>query len=253
MIRALLTLLLCLGACAPRMAVRDPQLVERVWTTLHPASNPTQRLTASFSLNVDTPERTGRMIGQLWGYPLSTVRLDLTSGTGASVAMIRETPDLWMAFIPSENKAYHHELAQAGLALFHIPVPFTTAQVSSLLVGDLGPVLGNAYSSVRETKEGGLRFTFPHGDVTVLETTADQGTLTITGRAGWSLICEKPYDAPAFPSRRLYSKLTFSSPVDGSAVLRIKTLDSAGAWQDADLDLHLPQDVQWMRISSTPN
>jgi hypothetical protein len=250
---ALLILLALLGGCAPQIIpVQDPAAVSRIWSTLHPRSSAADRITARFSMQVATKERTGRLVGQLWGYSASVIRMDLSSGTGASVAMIRETPDLWTAYLPSENKAYHHSRAQAGLALFQIPVPFDARQISSLLSGDLGPILSPEYASVQGTREGRIRFNFSSGDVAYVETSENMDPLILGGRRGWTLICEKPYALPAFPDHVLYDRYTFSSPKDGKAVLRIKSLEAGGEWQAADLDLILPQDVQWMRITSTP-
>jgi hypothetical protein len=245
-------LAIVLGGCAPQVQVRDPEAVSRVWSVLHPAPADTERLTARFSLQVETPERTGRLLGQLWGYPAAVVRLDLASGTGASVAMIRETPELWLAYIPSENRAYHNPRARAGLDLFQIPVPFDARQIGSLLAGDLAPIVGERYAGVRDAGDGLIRYEFDRGEVARMDASGDLETLVLTGRGGWTLTCEKAYAAPAFPDRRLFDKYTFSSPRDGRAVIRVKSLESGGEWKSGDLDLTLPQDVQWMRITNKP-
>jgi hypothetical protein len=247
----LFILLALLAGCAPQIPIQDPTAVSRIWSTLHPRSSAADRITARFSMQVATKERTGRLVGQLWGYSASVIRMDLSSGTGASVAMIRETPDLWTAYIPSENKAYQHARAQAGLALFQIPVPFDARQISSLLSGDLGPILPPEYASVQGTREGRIRFNFSTGDVAYVETSENMDPLILGGRGGWTLICEKPYALPAFPDHVLYDRYTFSSLRDGKAVLRIKSLEAGGEWLAADLDMILPQDVQWMRITPT--
>jgi hypothetical protein len=249
---ALVILLTVLGGCAPQIPIRDPEAVSRIWSTLHPRSSAADRVTTRFSMHVATSERTGRMVGQLWGYPASIIRLDLSSGTGAAVALIRETPDLWIAYIPSENKAYRHAQARAGLALFQIPVPFNARQISALLCGNLEPILPPEYTSVEGTREGRIRFNFSSGDVAYVETPENMETLILGGRKGWTLTCEGVYSAPAFPDHVLYDKHTFSSPRDGKAVLRVKSLEAGGEWQNRDLDLNLPQDVQWMRITSAP-
>lgn len=250
--RFVLALLVLLLGCAPRYPLQDPGTVSRVWSILHPRGAASDRLTARFSLQVETKERTGRLVGQLWGYSSSVIRLDLASGTGASVAMIRETPDLWTAYIPSENKAYHHPQARAGLDLFQIPVPFNAKQMSSLLSGNLGPLLGPAYSSVSGTRDGGVRFDFSDGAVSWIEAPADLSRLTVRGREGWILTCEKPYSLPAFPEHQLFERYTFESPREGRAVLRVKSLEPGGSWRTSDLDLNLPPDVQWMRILHQP-
>ena len=248
-----LLVLLALGAgCAPQIPVRDPGAVSRVWSVLHPRTSDTDRVTARFSLQVETPERTGRLVGQLFGYPTSVIRLDLSSATGASVAMIRETPEMWLAYLPSENKAYHHPRAEAGLALFQIPVPFNARQIGGLLAGDLSPVLQGTYSSVQGTREGLVRFGFADGEILRMDAAENLETLVLTGRGGWTLTCEKPYVSPLFPDRQLYDRYTFSSPREGRAVLRVKSLDPGGDWRAGDLDLALPHDVRWMRITAQP-
>jgi hypothetical protein len=246
---ALTLLLAFLAACAPQIPVRDPAAATRIWSTLRPVTSP-DRLTARFSLHVETKTRTGRLVGQLWGYPESVMRMDLASGTGMSVAMIRETPDQWMAYLPSENQAYQHAKAQAGLALFQIPVPFNARQTGSLLAGNLGTILPHEYESMQGTRDGRIRFTFASGDVAYLELPENMETMILGGRKGWTLTCEKPYALPAFPDHVLYDKYTFSSPRDGKAVLRVKSLESVGGWQAEDLNLNMPPDVQWMRITS---
>ncbi len=253
--RALLFLVVLtfLAGCAQKIPVQDPAAVPRIWSILHPRSSASDRVTARFSLQVENKDRTGRLVGQLWGFSASVIRLDLASGTGASVAMIRETPELWTAYIPSENKAYHHAQARAGLELFQIPVPFNAKQMASLLIGDLGPLVAPQYSFVTGTKEGGIRFTFSAGDVAWVETPTNLDRLLVGGRAGWILTCEKPYVSPAFPDHQLFERYTFSSPKDGKAVLRVKSLEPGGDWRTSDLDLNLPPDVQWMRIVNKPH
>ena len=248
----ILVLLAVLAGCAPQIPVQNPAAVSRIWSILHPRSSEADRITARFSLQVETKDRNGRLVGELWGYSASIIRMDLASGTGASVAMIRETPELWTAYIPSENKAYHHAQAQAGLALFQIPVPFNAKQISSLLSGDMGPVLDEEYTSVHGTKDGRIRFNFSNGAVSYLEAPENMDVLILGGRAGWTLTCEKAYASPSFPDHQLYDRYTFSSPRDGKAVLRVKSLERGGEWQTSDLDLTLPQDVQWMRITTKP-
>lgn len=245
-------LLLLLSGCAQQIPVRDPEAVERVWSILHPRSAETDRLTASFSLQMETPERTGRLVGQLWGFASSIIRLDLSSGTGASVAMVQETPELWTAYIPSENKAYHHPQAQAGLDLFQIPIPLNAKEISRLLTGDLGAVLDERYSSVQGTAEGRILFSFSRGKIIAMEASESLDTLILRGKSDWTLTCEKPYFSPAFPDHQLYEKLTFVSAKNGRAVLRVKSLEAEGNWLSSDLELNLPQNVQWMRITSKP-
>ena len=250
MLAVLLALLFALLAgCAPQIPVRDPAAATRIWSILHPVTSP-DRLTASFSLHVQTKKRTGRLVGQLWGYPDSVMRMDLASGTGMSVAMIRETPDLWTAFIPSENQAYQNAKAQAGLTLFQIPVPFNARQTGSLLAGNLTPILPHEYDSMQGTRDGRIRFNFSSGEVAYLELPENMESMILGGRKGWTLTCEKPYALPAFPDHVLFDRYTFSSPRDGKAVLRVKSLETGGGWQAEDLNLNMPKDVQWMRITS---
>ncbi len=245
----ILACLVLASACAPKIPLEDRDTTARIWTVLHPETPPADRISAQFSLHVASPHRSGRLLGQLWGFPDSLIRLDLSSSAGGSVAMIRETAVLWAAYIPSENRAYHHDEARVGLQFFKIPVPFTARQIGSLLGGDLAPLLPEPYAEVQRTPTGTFRFTFEDGDVASLEATAGGDVLILRGKNDWTLTCESPYETPAFAGRRLYEKFTFDSPRDGKAVLRIKSLDQGGAWQGADMDLRPPRDTIWMRLN----
>ena len=241
--------MLLLAGCATQAPMRNFADVAAVWTSLHPENATEQPLTARFSLQVETSERTGRLTGQIWGLASSLIRLDLASGAGSSVAMIRESPDLWVAYLPSENKAYRHARARAGLEIFNIPVPFDAREISALLTGDLAPILGGGYASVQELPQGRFRFVFRGGMTLFAEAGAGTDPLTIRGRDGWVLTCEQPYVLEQFPDRRLYRKYTFTSARDGRAVLRVKSLEQA-AWRAEELTLHLPPETQWIEVTS---
>lgn len=240
-----------LTGCAPALRpLDDPNRIVRAWTalTLSPPSD--ERLTAGFSLQIDTPKRRGRLLGQIWGYPASVIRLDLSSGTGMAVALIRESVHLWAAYLPSENKAYHHAVAREGLRLFHIPVPFTVRQVSSLLQGNLGPLIPDSYATVEETREKHLRFSFAEGEIDTVEMDDALSMLIVRGKEKWTLLCEMPYTSPNYPQRQLWKKFTFLTPRDGKAILRLKSLEPNGVWDEAALDLRPPQDVQWLELTT---
>lgn len=248
---------LCIGllictACAPRIHTDIPATAPATWAALTGPRHGTDAVTASFSLHVQTPKRTGRLVGQLWGYTESRIRLDLFSSAGPAVALIRESPHLWAAYLPQENKAYHHDDARTGLALFHIPVPFTIRHVSSLLSGDYGLVLPENYVSAEASAPGKLRFTFAHSEILYAETSPSLEMLVLHGVRGWTLTCERPYVANEFPDKQLYQKFTFTSPQEGMAILRVKSLEAHGTWQDTDLDLRLPPTVTWMRLLDPP-
>ena len=251
MMRLLGLLLACLvlaTACAPKIPLEDRNAAATIWTVLHPETPQEDRIQAQFSLHVASAHRSGRLLGQIRGFPSSLIRLDLSSSTGGTMAMIRETSILWAAYIPSENKAYHHDEAEVGLRFFQIPVPFTARQISSLLSGDLAPLLPDPYVETGRTPEGRFRFGFDGGDVASLETSASGDMLIIRGKKDWTLTCEAPYETPAFAGRRLYEKFTFESPRDGKAVLRIKSLEHGQGWTNADMDLRPPHDTIWMRL-----
>ncbi|NCD24530.1 MAG: hypothetical protein EOL86_02880 [Deltaproteobacteria bacterium] len=253
MTRLLGLFFLCLAltsACAPKIPLEDRSAATEIWASFHPETPPADQILAQFSLHVAGPRTSGRLLGHIWGYPDSLIRLDLSSSTGGVVAMIRETAYLWAAYLPSENKAYHHDEAKMGLNFFKIPVPFTARQVGSLLSGDLGPLLPAVPAKEQRTPEGRFRFVFRTGDVTSLEATGNGSMLILRGKKGWTLTCETPYENPAFTGRRLFKKFTFESPRDGKAVLRIKTLEQGHGWLAADMDLRPPQDTVWMRLES---
>lgn len=247
----ILVCLLLISACAPKVPVEDRDAAQRIWNVLHSDNPPADRISAQFSLHVASPHRSGRLLGQLWGFPTSLIRLDLSTSAGGTMAMIRETDHLWAAYIPSENRAYHHDEARVGLRFFQIPVPFTARQISSLLAGNFAPVLSAVYADTRRTPEGTFRFDFETGEILSLEATGNADTVILRGRDGWTLTCQTPYESPAFAGYRLYEKFTFESPHDGKAVLRIKSLERGRDWTAAEMDLRPPQDATWMRLKPT--
>ncbi len=239
-------ILLFLVGCAGQMQLKDPTVATRIWDALHPALTETA-LKASFSLQMETKERNARLLGLAWGYASSLVRLDLSSSAGANVAMIRETPSLWTAYLPSENKAYHHADARVGLDLFNIPVPCDARQVCKLLLGDFASVLPDEFDKVGSVRSGKIRYTFRSSDVEYLETDESMESIFIKGRSEWSLLCEKPSERTLPSGGKLFDKYTFTSGED-VAIMRIKSLQTGTIWQQADLDLKLPDTVQWMRL-----
>lgn len=241
-------LLLALWACAPKTGLHQEVDWAKIWAELTPAIDHGEHALANFSLHIQTSERTGRMVGQLWGYPTSVMRLDLSSSAGGIMAMIRESDNIWTTYLPSENKAYHDYQAQKGWSYFNIPVPFDVRQVTNLLVGNLGEILSNKYSKGSLTRNNWTLLEFNQGDVAFLEISPKQDILILKGRPGWTLTCENPYQLEQFSGKQLYAKFTFLSVSGEKAILRVKSLESGHDWDLADLDLNLPGNVQWVQI-----
>lgn len=239
---------LFLCACAPKTGVFQDADLRVIWAELTPPANHDQQMTAQFSLHLQSPERTGRMVGQLWGYPSSVMRLDLSASAGGVVAMIRESDNIWTAYLPSENKAYHDYQAQRGWSYFHIPVPFDVRQMANLLVGNLGEILYTEYAKASTLANNWTCLEFTKGDVAFLEMSPTRDVLVFKGRPGWILTCENAAPMETFPQKLLYAKYTFVSVSGEKAILRVKSLKSDQNWNLDDLDLHLPDNVQWMHI-----
>lgn len=235
-------------ACAPKTGLHQTADIPALWAQLTPPVSHSEQVLAHFSLHIQGEQQTGRMVGQLWGYPSSVMRLDLTASSGGLVAVIRESDNVWTAYLPSENKAYHDYEAQKGWSYFHIPVPFNVRQVSNLFIGNLGEILYNEYSKASTIAHQWTRLEFALGDVAFLEMSPTLDVLVFKGRSGWVLTCENPYSLEEFTGKQLYAKYTFVSVAGEKAILRLKSLELGSNWDVADLDLHLPDNVQWMRI-----
>lgn len=253
MIRPIIVAVLCLAlgnACAPLVSVDKPAPDLSIWSTLVRQAPPEEQLLAQFSLHVASPRRSGRLLGQIWGQPRSLVRLDLSSSTGGVMAMVRETPFLWATYLPSEQRAYHHDEARVGLNFFQIPVPFTARQIGSLICGDLSPLLSAPYTKEEHLPDGRVQYVFDQGEVGKLVFKTKGKVLTLYGASGWTLTCEQPYTLDNFPRRTLYEKFTFDTLRDGKAVLRIKSLEHGRDWESADLDLRPPRDTVWTQLDT---
>ena len=83
--------------------------------------------------------------------------MDLASGTGASVAMIRETPELWTAYIPSENNVVTMQEKDVRLTT-ELPGRTAVYQMAEIRPQVGGIILKRAYTEGTEVKSGDLLY-----------------------------------------------------------------------------------------------
>lgn len=132
-------LLLVLCSCAPKTAqvpdaTRNEQAVWQKFTEIsHVAADKPYRI--NFSLRIGEQGNTRRLTGLLWGEE-NDIRLDIMAGVGALVAKIKDTPDMFLLYAPTEKKAYSHKGPNKPLFKIGAPLPFSLDKLAAMLTGD---------------------------------------------------------------------------------------------------------------------
>ncbi len=259
-----LALLLLAGACVPGRTVTDPQSAGQVWQNFCARSALAEQTAAPYRINAslryDTPQKDGhRVIIYLWGnagpqkqvqYP---IRLDVQAGIGVMAARIREDEQLFMAYIPQEEKAYYNPEGSRAMFNFGLPLPFTLADLSLLLNGRYAELFLRRPTAPPFTMpgnisvgaSGNLVFKLDPGQFTGSLELDTQGNLVAWREkpGGWLMELEQAEPGSGFDG---YGprRVKFSHPGGYEAIIVLKEREYAGQpFTPEQLELILPPET----------
>lgn len=147
----IIALLAVIWSCAPKTAQKPgvSQNEQAVWQKFTDMSQiaAEKPYRINFSLRVGEQGNTRRLTGLLWGED-NDIRLDIMAGVGAIVAKIKDTPDMFLLYSPTENRAYSHKGPNKPLFKIGAPLPFSLDKLAAALSGDyLAAFAGALYNS----------------------------------------------------------------------------------------------------------
>lgn len=188
--RTLVALLSCLALClmtacskpvihvpdtpAPAAQVGATWQAYEEYTTIMQAHHAPYQVSAS--LRYDSRGNGHRVMAHMWSNDgilqdklmqdaltatSSPLRLDVIAGIGATVAQVREDANSFIMYAPNEKKAYYHHGSRKPLFSLGVPVPFSLADLTDLMLGRFGNVFGTAF----DTQKGQEPSLEPHGEI----------------------------------------------------------------------------------------
>lgn len=267
-----LVLLLVLGmsACAPkRPAELEPgvspemrffRLAQERWDTfqnrMQAGREGPLQFQAKASLNYASPSSSHRVVLDFYGSTDLPLRLDLTAGIGATIALWREDAIDFTAYVPDEKTAFHFPDSKQGMAAFGLPLPYGLQDLAQLITGRWSALVPEEYESavaVNENRpEGPIRYTL-RGPGGTFQLTLDEEALpaayTSPGAGSWELTFSNVEKGPAgmTPGRIRMVR----SPQE-KALLTLKELTLRDEpWPDDALALELPPGTK-ERIYAAP-
>jgi hypothetical protein len=194
------------------------------------------------NINYTAPERSHRVVVQIWGNPDYPVRADVKAGIGANLALLREDPLSSTAYFPQRNEAL---LTGPPVALRtpELTLPFTLLELSAMLTGSWEILLRDGYSSSSPVP-GGWSFSLPDRRIDSLVIGFDGLLVSMSGSAGakWTLQFQ---NWSVHAGREVPGRLVLDLDADERAVITLRELALVpGGWQEEALELRLPADAR---------
>ena len=247
---------LVLAACAPQTSIRPESSVAEpeaaaVWNAFESYSKAREMAYGPYrirgSLRYGKEGDTRRVSLLFWSNGPLPIRLDVMAGVNSLVARILEAPELFVVYMPGEEKALVHEGNERVQLNFGKPVPFSLRDFSALMHGRFYDIFGSAegIQPVR-TPEGTLRFLLRGGlQQGELDLRSDGLPVRWAQPDGW--IMDIKYDDEAIP---LPYKIRLEHPDGYTAILLVKDREQPGtafAAEQLELDLPPGTDVEPIR------
>ncbi len=98
---------------------------------------------------------------RIWGNGGYPYRMDVLAGMGAVAAQMRDDTSSLLIYMPQENRLYTHtgpDKPVLGLSGLGVPMPFSLADLTSILQGHYTKLFGNTYSAAYSTHSSVLHF-----------------------------------------------------------------------------------------------
>lgn len=126
----------------------------------------------------------------------SPLRLDVVAGIGATVAQVREDASSFIMYSPNEKKVYYHQGSRKPLFSLGVPVPFSLAELTDLMLGRFGNVFGTSFNT-QKNHEPTLE---PHGEIAY--TIKDRGYLVVSQDGLVHQWCQEDARTPTKSAKR---------------------------------------------------
>ena len=98
---------------------------------------------------------------RIWGNGAYPYRMDVLAGMGAVAAQMRDDTNSLLIYMPQENRLYTHtgkEKPVLGLSGLGVPMPFSLADLTSLLQGHYTELFGGTYTEAYSSSPNALYF-----------------------------------------------------------------------------------------------
>lgn len=255
----ILMFLLALTACAPRKTIEPepgvPQelqffrLAQERWATFQDRIRTGRKGPLDFqamaSLNYASPSSSHRVVLDFYGSTDLPLRLDLTAGIGATIALWREDSKGFTAYVPKDETAFHFPDSREGMAAFGLPLPYGLQDLAQLITGRWSVLVPAEYESAmavnKDRPEGPIRYTLqgPGGSFQLtLDEEALPAAYTSPGAESWELTFS---DVEKGPAGLTPGRIRMVRTPQEKALLILKELTLRDeTWPDDALTLELP-------------
>lgn len=243
---ALLLAALLLPGCAPKAGAPgtpDAGQPQALWASF--ASEPGEKPSAfslSASLNIQSPQKSARLLVKFWGNLDRPLRLDLSTSMGQIFSMWREDSLGWLAVYPLSNQAFTHTDTKAALSRLGMPFPLGLKELASISTGRFGLILPSSYKSVKRTPKG-YEYSLPApGTVASVTLDFEGKPIHLTGRGvePWTVELGD-FAAPEAGRKPLAQRINLTTPGGLQVLLRLKKVELFAAPVSlSTLELPLP-------------
>lgn len=250
----LFSLLLCsalLSGCLYQVGPKVPQpglSPEEVWTRFRnvqpedPFMDRGCRLKAG--LHFFSPQQNQRIELELWGNYALPLRLNLKAGFGKTFALWRVDEDLWLGYVPTQQKAYTHPDSRTGVRRMGVDSPFDIQELLFLLTGHWESLLGSGYLRGRYVKDQGYSYTFASGQ-RIREIILDRRGLPMAMQGGsgteWSIQFSKYAQEQG---RMIPLRVHLKNKRQEEVLIIIKDIEPLRkSWPNSSLELNLPEET----------
>lgn len=264
----LLVLIIFLGACVrPTDTARlpaDPVMAQNVWDRFTVAANRAENLASPFhitaTLHYSGKEDSQRVTTYFWGnghksdpFPL---RLDILMGPGSVIAQTREEIRGIFIYVPRDEAVYHS--SGRGLVSLGVPLPFSLADLASLLTARFTGVFAPDHEMLPETapaatqgQNGNIIYAIDGGSLPGLWTLSPEGLPVAweeEGDSGWTLAIDYWPDSTRTTPRKLYIR----HPEGGEATLIVRELNHPKQdFVPQQLEMAVPPNTRLAHLADT--
>ncbi len=265
----LVVLLACSAGCARKtpstilpQTLADETEARAVWdrylnTFGHEPDDPFN-MEASFRY-VKPDGESHRATLRIWGNGAYPYRLDALAGMGSVAAQMRDDANSLMIYMPQENRVYIHtgpDKPVLGLSGIGVPIPFSLADLTSILLGYYTELFGTSYSQAYSTHSSAIHYDLDGEKMPgylVLNQDGEPVSWVSKVEVGWKIYFY--FDKPAPGARRPeLDKMVVNHAQGYALTLWFRGVETPSEpYPNKQLELVLPNDVEKLPIQQIEN